>query len=89
MTSQRDILTVAEMTAADKATIAAGAAGFTLMRRAGEAVADAARQRWTPRPVVALCGPGNNGGDGFVAAQALAEAGWSVTVALLGEREAL
>jgi len=89
MTDERDILTVAEMTAADKATIAAGTAGFTLMRRAGEAVADAAKAHWTPRPVIVLCGPGNNGGDGFVAAQALAEAGWSVTVALLGERERL
>jgi hydroxyethylthiazole kinase-like uncharacterized protein yjeF len=89
MSSERDILTVAEMTAADKATITAGTPGFTLMRRAGEAVANAVFQRWTPRPVVVLCGPGNNGGDGFVAAEVLAEAGWSVTVALLGERERL
>ena len=89
MSSERDILTVPEMTAADKATIAAGTPGFTLMRRAGEAVANAVLQRWTPRPVVVLCGPGNNGGDGFVAAEVLAEAGWSVTVALLGERERL
>jgi hydroxyethylthiazole kinase-like uncharacterized protein yjeF len=89
MSTQSDILTVAEMTATDKATIAAGTPGITLMRRAGEAVAEAVLQRWTPRPVVVLCGPGNNGGDGFVAAEALAEAGWSVTVALLGERERL
>ncbi len=89
MTSERDILTVGEMTAADQAAIAAGTAGLTLMRRAGEAVANAVRERWTPRPVVVLCGPGNNGGDGFVAAEALADAGWSVTVALAGEREAL
>jgi hydroxyethylthiazole kinase-like uncharacterized protein yjeF len=89
MASAQDILTVAEMTAADQATIAAGTPGFTLMRRAGEAVAQAALQRWSPRPVVALCGPGNNGGDGFVAAQALAEAGWSVTVALSGARDKL
>ena len=89
MTSARDILTVAEMTAADQAAIAAGTSGLTLMRRAGEAVAAAVCERWSPRPVVVLCGPGNNGGDGFVAAEALADAGWSVTLALAGERGAL
>ena len=89
MTSANDIMTVAEMTAADRATIAAGTPGLTLMRRAGEAVAAAVRERWSPRPLVVLCGPGNNGGDGFVAAEDLAAAGWSVTVALAGERDAL
>jgi hydroxyethylthiazole kinase-like uncharacterized protein yjeF len=89
MTHDRDILTVAEMTAADKAAIAAGTVGFTLMRRAGEAVAATIRERWTPRPVVVLCGPGNNGGDGFIAAQALVEAGWSITLALDGDRDRL
>jgi hydroxyethylthiazole kinase-like uncharacterized protein yjeF len=89
MTFERDILTVAEMTAADKATIAAGTPGLTLMGRAGEAVAAAVRERWSKRPVVVLCGPGNNGGDGFIAAEALAQAGWSVSVALEGERDKL
>ncbi len=84
-----DILTVAEMSAADRATIAAGTPGFTLMQRAGVAVADAIRERWTPRKTLVLCGPGNNGGDGFVAAKALADAGYAVTVALEGERDAL
>ncbi len=84
-----DILTVAEMGAADRATIAAGTPGFTLMQRAGAAVAAAITARWTPRPALVLCGPGNNGGDGFVVAKALAEAGYDVTVALEGERAAL
>jgi hydroxyethylthiazole kinase-like uncharacterized protein yjeF len=89
MVSQREILTVAETAAADKATIAAGTPGFTLMRRAGEAVANAVQARWSPRPVVVLCGPGNNGGDGFVAAEVLAAAGWPVSVALEGARDQL
>jgi hydroxyethylthiazole kinase-like uncharacterized protein yjeF len=87
--SAKDILTVAEMTAADQAAIASGTPGFVLMQRAGAAVAEAIVARWTPRPTVILCGPGNNGGDGFVAAARLAEAGWPVTLALDGERAAL
>jgi hydroxyethylthiazole kinase-like uncharacterized protein yjeF len=89
MTQAHDILTVAETAAADKAAIAAGTPGYTLMRRAGEAVAAAVCERWSPCSTVVLCGPGNNGGDGFVVADALADAGWNVAVALLGEREAL
>jgi ADP-dependent NAD(P)H-hydrate dehydratase / NAD(P)H-hydrate epimerase len=84
-----DILTVAETRAADQAAIAAGTPGFTLMLRAGAGVADAIAARWSPRRCVVLCGPGNNGGDGFVAGARLAEAGWPVTVALEGERDAL
>jgi hydroxyethylthiazole kinase-like uncharacterized protein yjeF len=85
----RDILTVAEMTAADQATIASGTSGLVLMQRAGEAVATAIRTRWGPCKTLVLCGPGNNGGDGFIAAKALAEAGYDVAVALEGDWEAL
>ncbi len=83
------LLTVAETYAADAAAMRAGVAGEILMEAAGRAVADAIRARWSPRPLVVLCGPGNNGGDGFVAARHLAAAGWPVTLALLGAREAL
>ncbi len=77
------------MTAADRAAIAAGTPGFTLMERAGAVVAEAVMARWTPRPTVVLCGPGNNGGDGFIVARDLAAAGWPVRVLLHGERDGL
>ncbi|MCC7268603.1 MAG: NAD(P)H-hydrate dehydratase [Caulobacteraceae bacterium] len=71
------------MAAADRAAIAAGAPETELMERAGQAVADAIVTRFSPRPTAVLCGPGNNGGDGYVAARRLAERGWDVWVEAL------
>jgi hydroxyethylthiazole kinase-like uncharacterized protein yjeF len=72
------------MAQADRATEQAGTPGQELMERAGIAVGQEIRQRWPPRPVAVLCGPGNNGGDGFVVANFLKRHGWQVRVALLG-----
>jgi len=79
------LLTPAEMAVADRAAIAAGIHGIALMETAGRAAAAALAGRWSPRPLTVLCGPGNNGGDGFVAARRLAAEGWPVRLGLLGE----
>jgi NAD(P)H-hydrate epimerase len=72
------------MKEADRLSEAAGVSGEDLMHNAGTAVAREVMKRWSARRVAVLCGPGNNGGDGFVVAGALAATGWTVRVALLG-----
>lgn len=83
------LLTPDEMNRADQTAVASGVSGKDLMETAGRAVADVVRARWSRRSVVVLCGPGNNGGDGFVAARHLAVLGWPVRVGLLGSRDHL
>lgn len=83
------LLSVTDMASADRATIAAGTPGYDLMQAAGEAVAQAVCDRFETGTAAVLCGPGNNGGDGFVAARVLATRGWTVRLGLLGEVSAL
>ncbi len=85
-----EILTNAEMAEADRLTIAGGVAGLTLMENAGSAVAETVAARLPIGSRVAvLAGPGNNGGDGFVAARQLAKRGYAATILLVGAVEQL
>ena len=84
-----ELLTSAEMGEADRLTIAGGTSGLALMEAAGHAVADAVSARRRGRAVTIVAGPGNNGGDGFVAARILAERKTPVRVLLVGAREQL
>ncbi len=93
-TAPSEILTTAEMAAADRLTIQSGIPGAVLMQHAGAAVAKAAMRlmsalRLRGGRVAVFCGPGNNGGDGFVAAQHLHVEGYQVSLGLLGAREDL
>jgi len=81
-----ELLTTAEMADADRLAIAGGIAGSELMESAGRAVAEAVAERHpSGRRILVVAGPGNNGGDGFVAARLLAERGARVEVMLLGD----
>ncbi|WP_347313089.1 NAD(P)H-hydrate epimerase [Defluviimonas sp. SAOS-178_SWC] len=90
-----ELLTAAQMRAIEEAAIASGeVTGLELMERAGRGVVEAIFEEWpelakTSHRAVVLCGPGNNGGDGFVVARLLKEWGWEVEVFLYGDPEKL
>ena len=83
--TKHELLSVDEMGRADQGAVAAGVSGLNLMERAGRAVADTAARLAGRHPIVVLCGPGNNGGDGYVAARYLRNRGHAVTVMALGD----
>ena len=86
-----ELLTAAQMRAIETAAIESGeVTGLKLMERAGRGVVEAIFEEWaelakTPHRAVVLCGPGNNGGDGFVVARRLRDKGWNVEVMLFGD----
>ncbi len=84
-----ELLSVEQMGHADQLAIDGGMPGLVLMERAGEAVAEHAARLAGGRSIVVLCGPGNNGGDGYVAARYLKKAGLNVRIAVLGDPEDL
>ena len=85
----RPILSASEMAAAEQRAIDGGTSVKTLMERAGAAVAEAAYRFAGPKPALILCGPGNNGGDGYVAARHLKARGIAVRIAALSEPKAV
>ncbi|MBN9308949.1 NAD(P)H-hydrate dehydratase [Devosia sp.] len=89
MISTQVLLTPAEMSRADHLAVAGGVQSFKLMEAAGTAVADIVADRYPEGHVLVLCGPGNNGGDGFVAAEKLRQAGREVRLMLLADKERL
>ena len=83
LAGRAELLNPAEMARADALSPNLGVPGRTLMENAGRAVARAVQARFRPCRTLVLCGPGNNGGDGYVAARLLAQEGWPTAVAIL------
>ncbi|WP_428925349.1 NAD(P)H-hydrate dehydratase [Marinibacterium sp. SX1] len=86
------LLTAGQMRAAEQAAITSGAVtGLALMERAGQGVVTAILDQWpelagtSGQRALILCGPGNNGGDGFVVARLLAAQGWQIDLRLFGD----
>ncbi|WP_415920221.1 NAD(P)H-hydrate epimerase [Tateyamaria sp. SN6-1] len=88
-------LTAARMRAIERAAIESGAVtGLELMERAGQGVVEAVFEEWPDladgaHRAVVLCGPGNNGGDGFVVARLLRARGWAVSAFFYGNADSL
>lgn len=88
-----ELLTAAQMRAIEQGAISSGeVTGLELMERAGRGVVEVILDEWpeprtAPQSVTVLCGPGNNGGDGFVVARLLHKLGWHVQVFLFGDAE--
>ena len=89
------LLTAQEMREIEKSAIESGiATGAELMERAGRRVVEALHAEWpeagrAARRAIVLCGPGNNGGDGYVVARLLHGLGWTVSVYGMGDTEKL
>ncbi|WP_417309524.1 NAD(P)H-hydrate epimerase, partial [Devosia sp.] len=85
----QELLTPQQMSRADRLAVETGIKSHVLMEAAGQAVADAVAERYPEGRILILCGPGNNGGDGFAAGRLLVKAGRDVRLALFGDRSKL